>query len=819
MIMAYEQQIYKRPDTGKLYSIVNGTAREFVDQEAAAKLNPNAQAMDWGRGTSGYSSQFGGGTTGGAWRTADFTGMLNQQAQTQALNQAAEQAAAKSNAQVASSVPVAPTDFQKYFQGELAKGRAAGDILSNNPFMAGQAQGPAQIQTAAAPQPTMNTTQFAAQFQTQNGRPPTQAELQAFVQNRSAGVPKVSQAPQAPTQTASSYAGSSIVDYLSSIKQPTDFASRAKLAAANGITGYTGTAEQNLQLLNKLRAVQPPAQKQAGTITADSFKKESTLGIGETPTPTPDSTIETSKTLQKSVDENLKLLEGEKSPDQLLAEKSTSRAMQLLADSLGRSKMLSEEEKKAGADEFKLNLKNIQNELATKTAAYEKLYADIAGKPITMNSIIGADAQARRVAQADLGFLNAQALAMQNNIEFAKQTAKDAVDTKYGPIDEEIAILAKQLELIQPTLDKEEKLRANAVTMALQQRKEALDVVKEKENTLTDFNINMIAKYPSAGIRTTDDYTATQQKILNSAEYKADMATATKKSSGGGGGGAWAPSGTTIPTPTTPKQTFEEFVTQEENKAGQTFSQAKRDELRKTYDATQVTPTSTAQNADLSSYDFVVRQVILGNEPASNILTGGTQSERRRYQTQLDDAEKKGLLQKTYSGSQETYITKLNDSVLKSPIYAKTVEMKNFADNVQGSLSLGTGIGDIAAINQFQKVIDEGAVTRDQDVKLIQSTESLYNRLTKLKKKWKEGDQLSPQLRAEMNATVNALYQGRARSLQSDPYIKSKIKEAEGRGIKKDDTILGELGNFVSSAPLSSGAKGKTSSGISYTIE
>lgn len=489
--MAYEQQIYKRNDTGKLYSIVNGTAREFVDQEAAAKLNPNAQGMDWGQGTSGYSSQYGGGTTGGAWTTADFTDMLNKQAQTQALNQAAEQAAAKSNAQVASSVPVAPTDFQKYFQAELAKGRAAGDILSSNPFMAGQAQGPA-LQASAVPQAP------------------------------------VAPAPQAPSP-ATTYAGNSIVDYLKSAGKATDFASRAKIAAEQGIVGYKGTAEQNLQLLNKLRAAQPKPPV-SGSIAADkAFEKQSAFDLSKTQAPAvvKDSTTEQSNTLQQSIDENLKAMEGEKTSNEILAEKSTSRAMQLLADSLGRSKMLTEEEKKAGIDEYKTNLKNLKNEIATKTAAYEKLYADIQGKPITMNSIIGADAQARKVAQADLGFLNAQALAMQNNIDFAKQTAQDAVDAKYGPIDEEINILAKQLELIQPTLDKEEKLRADAVKLALDQRKEALDAIKAKETTLTNFNIDMIQKYPSAGIKTTDDYATTQKKVTASAEYKADMAKAT----------------------------------------------------------------------------------------------------------------------------------------------------------------------------------------------------------------------------------------------------------------------------------------------------
>ena len=48
------------------------------------------------------------------------------------------------------------------------------------------------------------------------------------------------------------YTGSSIVDYLKSVGKASDYASRSALASQSGITGYTGTAEQNTSLLSKL---------------------------------------------------------------------------------------------------------------------------------------------------------------------------------------------------------------------------------------------------------------------------------------------------------------------------------------------------------------------------------------------------------------------------------------------------------------------------------------------------------------------------------------------------------------------------------------
>jgi len=63
----------------------------------------------------------------------------------------------------------------------------------------------------------------------------------------------------APTPPPTGYTGVSIVDYLKSVGQASDYASRARLAQQYGITGYQGTAAQNTQLLNALRGGAPPS--------------------------------------------------------------------------------------------------------------------------------------------------------------------------------------------------------------------------------------------------------------------------------------------------------------------------------------------------------------------------------------------------------------------------------------------------------------------------------------------------------------------------------------------------------------------------------
>ncbi|MCH7863928.1 MAG: hypothetical protein IIC56_01775, partial [Proteobacteria bacterium] len=52
---------------------------------------------------------------------------------------------------------------------------------------------------------------------------------------------------------ASALSNPSIVDFLKSVGEQSDFASRKVLAEQEGITNYTGTAAQNTQLLGILR--------------------------------------------------------------------------------------------------------------------------------------------------------------------------------------------------------------------------------------------------------------------------------------------------------------------------------------------------------------------------------------------------------------------------------------------------------------------------------------------------------------------------------------------------------------------------------------
>lgn len=96
-----------------------------------------------------------------------------------------------------------------------------------------------------------------------NGQPayvPTGSAADQNIQNpvNVNNQPQLQQTTQPQQQSMTSgYSGPSVVDYLTSIGQPSDFQSRANLAKQYGISNYSGTASQNTDLLGKLRGNVP----------------------------------------------------------------------------------------------------------------------------------------------------------------------------------------------------------------------------------------------------------------------------------------------------------------------------------------------------------------------------------------------------------------------------------------------------------------------------------------------------------------------------------------------------------------------------------
>ena len=72
------------------------------------------------------------------------------------------------------------------------------------------------------------------------------------------------------------YKGNSIVDYLKSVGQDSSFSARKKLAEQNGISNYTGTASQNLNLLSTLRSGSSSKTASTNTTTNNTSANKNT---------------------------------------------------------------------------------------------------------------------------------------------------------------------------------------------------------------------------------------------------------------------------------------------------------------------------------------------------------------------------------------------------------------------------------------------------------------------------------------------------------------------------------------------------------------
>lgn len=460
----------------------------------------------------------------------------------------------------------------------------------------------------------------------------------------------------------------------------------------------------------------------------------------------------TSKVASKTIEDYIKELTPKETETSKKASALSSQIESLLGQSAGQSEALLKAENQLGLPALQKQLADLNASILTKSAAYDKQWFDQEQRVVPMSSIIGTQAAIRRSQAADIGFLNARAMGLSGQITSAQDTAKRAVELKYAPIMEAIDIKLKQLEVIQPLLDKEEKVQAQALQMKYEDDKAKKLEEKEKAKVNLDMAIEQGVK--------------TRYANRNGEFYDANT-------------------GQGFETP-------EDFF----RAAGVTsFAEA--------YNRNMVTDVSmdkvAARGMVAKLADKYPDAGILPNDTidtARQKLQGSSMFQKDTY-IKPEDTGGYG----NYSEDQLKAITKLNDTISKNATYKRTTDMRGFVDTVITSLQQQNGLSDIAAINQFQKIIDEGAVTRDQDVKLIQGAQSLANGLKARISKLQKGEQLTADQRQQMRTLVEQIYDKQVQALSKDPYIKAKGTEAGLYGLTLSDTILGEMGAFGGGEP------------------
>ena len=145
-------------------------------------------------------------------------------------------------------------------------------------------------------------------------------------------------------------------------------------------------------------------------------------------------------------------------------------------------------------------LQEINKQIAAKTAEFQNAIAAQEGRIASASSIYGRQALLQRQQAAEVAGLSAIAQALQGNITLAQNTAKDAIDVKYEPLENQLQQQLQQINFIYNDLSRADQQRADAQKLLLEERARQLEEAKTTENNI--LNIALTAAQNGADINT-----------------------------------------------------------------------------------------------------------------------------------------------------------------------------------------------------------------------------------------------------------------------------------------------------------------------------
>lgn len=276
-----------------------------------------------------------------------------------------------------------------------------------------------------------------------------------------------------------------------------------------------GAPDPNAQLFQQALASGTAnwGQGTPGTPSVNSLSPATPINV---PTPTPPDTSSadalaaggkaTGKTLQDYINEQNTTPTAAENQNQSILDSIAS----LTGQDTGRAQAQINAEDATGATADRKALTDINNELTTKNASYEKMFANLGGNGVAETSGVLAAQQAglRRAQAADIGLVTARAQVAQGNLTLALETANRAVDAKYTDIEDQLKVKQAQLEALKPTLAKEEKIKATALDRQYADQQQAIADKKQQEKDVT----NLMLQYGKAGITSKDTLISATQK-------------------------------------------------------------------------------------------------------------------------------------------------------------------------------------------------------------------------------------------------------------------------------------------------------------------
>jgi hypothetical protein len=141
-------------------------------------------------------------------------------------------------------------------------------------------------------------------------------------------------------------------------------------------------------------------------------------------------------------------------------------------------------------------LQKLMPQIAAVKAEYDNLALQVQNQPISSRIIGGTMDRLQRQKAVELGGLSAMAQAYQGNIDMAMNIAQKTVDIKYEAVDKVIESQMFQLSEIYNQLDRDEKRKADALNIALNERERLINDEKLQDQGI--YEIMLLASQNGA---------------------------------------------------------------------------------------------------------------------------------------------------------------------------------------------------------------------------------------------------------------------------------------------------------------------------------
>ena len=330
------------------------------------------------------------------------------------------------------------------------------------------------------------------------------------------------------------------------LETPESFEQKFGTLEQEGIVGEI-TRDQAIALGIKEASIDKPPVSE---ITSDTIKERQQTNIQNNIKRTENNVSLDTNVVQSGLQKYVDQQTAAKSEEQLRLEKEREDLTGQIRDILGElgeeGAMQLEEEEKRGIDELQQALNDANSDLEIKMAEiqgldakYQQEFQTIEGKPITLSSIQGQQAQLYRNYQAqknvllsEASLLQAKSLAAQNKLSSAQSAADRAVDLKYNDLKTQLSALSTQLDIVDVDWTREEQIRVDALNRYYSNLDSLIEEQKNMEKTQYNAILDLISKYPDAGIDFSDTLAEAQAKLPSSRIYQDKVRLPV---SGGGG--------------------------------------------------------------------------------------------------------------------------------------------------------------------------------------------------------------------------------------------------------------------------------------------